>query len=560
MTYNMKFVFNFLVWTLLYFHAALAQTADLSGSLDAFFQKAARNGYSGSVLVAHKGKVLLEKGYGMQDPETGKAQSAETVFSIGSITKQFTAAAVLKLEDQGKLSVQDPLSKYFPDAPAARKNITLHQLLTHSAGFPGAIGDDYELLSIADFVREAFASEAVFPPGTGYEYSNVGYSLLGIIVEKVSGKTYEHYLRDNLWLPAGMAKPGYALPGHKPAALAVGYRDGQRWGTALDHPWGADGPGWHLKANGGVLSTVGDMYRWYEALQTDKVLSAAARAKYFTKHVLENNGQTHYGYGWVVADDPNFGRQIWHNGGNGVYNAFMGFSPDTKTCIIVSSNTNQKISDDYALVVSNLLVGKHAALPGATLERWSGRYQLPDGTDFTLRFNELDHALIEVNTPALFALLIGNGDEKPSEMAALTARVKNAVEQLAAGQYAPFAELRQAPEAMVRRNQSAAWADFRRDWGAFKGVEALGSANRPRMNAQLTMLRLNFERHSLVFTYIWRDGMIDDFRSEPALLKAFEPDGEGRFFAGSNQATLLFQTDGTLVVEQGGKKVRATKL
>lgn len=555
----MKLVLTFWACSLLCFHTVLAQTADLRTALDAFFQKAAANGYSGSVLVAHKGAVLLEKGYGMQDPEAGKAQGAKTVFSIGSITKQFTAAAILKLEDQGKLSVQDPLSKYFPDAPAMRKGTTIHQLLTHSAGFPGAMGDDYELPTTADFVQQAFASEALFPPGAGYEYSNVGYSLLGIIVEKVSGKTYEQYLHDNLWLPAGMTQTGYLLPGHKPAALAVGYRDGQRWGTALDRPWGPDGPGWHLKANGGVLSTAGDMYRWYEALLTDKVLSAAARAKYFTKHVLENNGQTHYGYGWVVVDHPDFGRQIWHNGGNGVYNAFMGFSPDTKTCIIVSSNTNQKISDDYALVVSNMLAGKHSPLSDATLQRWSGHYQLPDGTGFDLRFNELNHALIEVNSPALFTRLMGNGDENPSEMAALTARVKTAVEQLAAGQYAPFAELRQAPEAMVRRNQSAAWEDFRRDWGAFKGLEALGSAARPRMNAQLTMLKLNFERQTPIFTYIWRDGMIDDFHNEPNLVKAFEPNGEGRFLARSNSLALVFPADGDLLLEQNGKQVRAEK-
>lgn len=329
---------------------SFAQPAqDITIRLEQTLQQFAEQGWSGSALVASKGSILLNKGYGLADRESKKAQSQETVFSIGSITKQFTAAGIVKLETMGLLSVNDPLRKYFSSIPADKAKITIHQLLTHSAGFPGAIGDDYENVDADQFAALAFKSPLVFNPGSGYEYSNVGYSLLGIIITKVSGKGYEAFLHEQLFKPAGMMNTGYLIPDHKPAALAVGYKDDSRWGTALDRPWSSDGPGWHLRANGGILSTTGDMYKWYVALRDHIVLPESATTKLFTPHVAEGpQGMSFYGYGWTIQ---NIGekRSVWHNGGNGVYNAHMGFIPADDICIIVSSNSNNVISDDISL-------------------------------------------------------------------------------------------------------------------------------------------------------------------------------------------------------------------
>lgn len=365
---------------------APAQTnANLPSQLDAWVRQAADNGYTGSVLVAAGGKILLEKGYGLADRESGRQQSAETVFSVGSITKQFTAAAIMKLESQGKLRLDDPLSKFFSEAPADKAGITLHQLLTHSAGFPGAIGDDYDNVDAAEFSRLALQEPLMHPPGETYLYSNVGYSLLGIIVEKVSGMGYEKFLREQLWLPAGMTHTGYVLPKFNTTQVAVGYRNGQRWGTALDRPWLPDGPGWHLRANGGVLSTVGDMYRWYQALTANTVLPKTATDQMFTPHIAEGPGApSFYGYGWVVQDMDGR-RTIWHNGGNGVYNAYMGFEPANDVCIIVSSNSNNKISDELALQLRLILAGKD---PGKI------RIELDEGEDY--RNNPVTNAVFQV--------------------------------------------------------------------------------------------------------------------------------------------------------------------
>ena len=545
----------------LLFAATVFAQQNIPAQLDAFFKKAEKNGYSGSVLVSKGNEILLSKGYGFQDRESGKKQTDQTVFSVGSITKQFTGAAILKLQDMGKLSVNDPLSKYFPEAPADKKSITLHQCLTHTAGFPDAFGDDYEQVDAAGFMQMVFENELIAPPGTEHHYSNVGYSILGIIVEKVSGKGYEQFLRENLWLPAGMKKTGYLAPGHKPADLAVGYRNGKRWGTALDHPWMADGPGWHLRANGGVLSTVGDMHLWYKALQGNTILSEKARNQYFTPHVSETPDEsgTHYAYGWVIDNDPGLGRIIWHNGGNGVYNAFMGFAPDAKVCVVISSNANDKISDDYSLVVSKMLNGAYKSLDDKTVADLSGKYRLPDGATFTVRFNELDRLIVNANTPALFRTFITNGDENPADMLAQTQKTQTMMEQLLAGNYQPFAEARKVPEPVVRRNQSEIWADYQKEYGKVKSIEALGSATRPRFNAVLTMLNFHFEKETRCFTFIWRDGVLDDIRNESVLEKDYVPQGDLQFFAGNNQQTIQFNVDKSLTIKQKGKETKAAK-
>jgi CubicO group peptidase (beta-lactamase class C family) len=347
----------------------------LAQTPDAFLLDCANHGFRGSVLVASKGNVLVENGYGLADAEAGRKQTAQTVFSVGSITKQFTAAGIMKLVEQNKLAVTDKLSKFFPEVPDDKKNITLHHLLTHSSGFAGTLGDDYDNVNATQFLKLAFASPLNAPPGEQYEYSNVGYSILGILIEKVSGLGYEQFLNQYLFKPAGMKHTGYLIPKYNKEELAVGYRNGVRWGTALDRDWLPDGPGWHLRANGGILSTVGDMYKWYKALSTNTVLSKSSTQQMFTKHMAENpEGISHYGYGWVVQNfyNTNF---IWHNGGNGIYNAFMAFAPTEDLCIIVSSNTNTIISDKVAIQLLRLFRGETAEPLPASIERGEPPYR-----------------------------------------------------------------------------------------------------------------------------------------------------------------------------------------
>lgn len=314
-------------------------------------------GFDGSLLVLSDGRPIIDKGYGLRDREALLPNTPATVHAIGSITKQFTAACILKLQEDSWLGVHDSLSKYFADVPADKRGITLHHLLTHSAGFPGAIGDDNEPIDGVDFAKLAFAEPLEFEPGSGYAYSNVGYSLLGIIVEKVSGMSYERYLRDSLLVPAGVLRTGYRIPDWAKEELAIGYRkDGTRWGTMLDHPTVNGGPGWHLRANGGIMSTTHDMAAWVDALRTNKVLRKTSVDAMWAPHVQEGEGAgSHYGYGWAIFNTRRNTRLITHNGGNGIQFADVLHFVDEGVTVVLMSNASKRGMQDLAWDVGRMV-------------------------------------------------------------------------------------------------------------------------------------------------------------------------------------------------------------
>lgn len=275
-------------------------------------------GSSGSLVAALDGELVACAGWGYADRESGAAAGCDTVYDVMSMTKQFTAAAVLKLQLQGRLLVTDRIGEHLADVPDDKRDITIDQLLTHTSGLVDVLGGDYEEVSRPQLEAAALGSELVTEPGTAYLYSNVGYSLLAAIVEEASGLGYEEYLARHLFEPAGMVSTGYVLPDWGASEIAVEYdADGHSRGRPNERPWAADGPYWHLLGNGGLLSTARDMYRWHVALEGDRILDREAKAAMFEPWVREEpGGDSFYGYGWVVQD-TSVGRLLWHNGGNG---------------------------------------------------------------------------------------------------------------------------------------------------------------------------------------------------------------------------------------------------
>ncbi|HKP69882.1 MAG TPA: serine hydrolase [Pyrinomonadaceae bacterium] len=335
---------------------AQAPTPKAVKDIEAYLQKLEKVGYTGTVLVAFEGKPVLSRGVGYSDKEQKIKNSPKTIFDIGSITKQFTAAAILKLEMQGKLTTNDKIVKYFPNVPADKSEITIHNLLRHESGLRGGIGGDYEKISEAEFVEKVLNSELRSPVGTRFGYSNIGYSLLALIVEKVSGQSYETYLYENLWKPAGMEMTGYKRPKFDQSLISVGYKEDVRWGKPTEKEWAGDAPYLHLKGNGGILSTTGDLLKWDHALLGDKILSKEAKKKYYFPALrADETGKSHYGYGWDVTKTERNTTRIWHNGSNSVFFADFWRYIDEGVTIILATNDWQSTMNRTGSDIANMI-------------------------------------------------------------------------------------------------------------------------------------------------------------------------------------------------------------
>jgi CubicO group peptidase (beta-lactamase class C family) len=346
---------------------------EVGKKLDAYLSRLVDKGFSGAVLAARKDKILLAKGYGFADREKKTPVTKSTVYAIGSVTKQFTAAAIMKLEMQGKLNVDDYITKFFEDVPPDKAKITIHQLLTHSSGIPFRAGRCGAEPTIDDFVKVILSSTLEFEPGTNYRYSNSGYALLGAIVKAASGEPFEQYIYNKLFKPAGMRRTGAFLPKYSVDDIATGYRDGQEWGFLFEKLWGyTELPVKNQRGEpcglpyGGILSTIDDLYKWHQALKGEKIFSKAIKRKIFAPHVREGEGAgSFYGYGWTIFPTPRKTKLIGHNGDvNSVFQADFRRYVDEEVVFIILTNSLYleqgavAVSDRIAQIVfadSNLL-------------------------------------------------------------------------------------------------------------------------------------------------------------------------------------------------------------
>lgn len=343
--------------------------------------------FNGVVLVADGDKVLLLKGYGLADHEKQTPWTPDTVSCIGSITKQFTAACIMRLVEQGKVSASDPLSKWFEGLPPDKAGITVHQLLTHTAGVTDILGEDEEPIGRDELMAKAWAEPLSANPGEAYDYSNLGYSILGAIIEKASGRPYEEFLRAELLRPAGLTETAYMLSPEAASRVAIGYRAGKRWGMVYKNGWREDGPGWHLRCNGGIQSTVSEMHAWVRALQTAKVLKADSVAEMWKPHTPEPGGDTFYGYGWSVSEPAPGWKIVGHNGGNGYTFADCNFAIETPSGapgagLMYIFMTNESRFSPASEHIGRILMGDAPAAPptlarlaDADLARLEGKYE-----------------------------------------------------------------------------------------------------------------------------------------------------------------------------------------
>jgi CubicO group peptidase (beta-lactamase class C family) len=300
------------------------------------------NAPGAAVLVAQNGRVLFKKGYGLADVPHGIPITPRTQFCIGSITKQFIAAAILKLEEEGKLSVTDKLSKYFPDFPRGDE-VTLRHLLTHTSG----IHSYSEKPGFADRVTNSLSPDAViesfrndphdFNPGEKWRYDNSGYFLLGRIIEKVSGKPHGDWLHREFFEPLGMAGTGVHCSGAVLKQEAIGYQ--------FDSGKFSNAPNWDLSwflGSGDLYSTVEDLCRWNEGVFATKVLGAASLKRAWspvrTEENRDDSSDTGYGYGWALSRFRG-DQEISHSGGIPGFSSFLLLLPRENFTVVVLANS-----------------------------------------------------------------------------------------------------------------------------------------------------------------------------------------------------------------------------
>jgi CubicO group peptidase (beta-lactamase class C family) len=368
--------------------SAVVQAQDLKRLEAVADSFAASSKFSGVVLVAKGDKVLLDKGYGFANLEWNIPNAPSTKFRLGSVTKQFTAAGVLLLQDRGKLKVSEPVSKYLPDLPAAWKHITIAQLLNHTSGLANFTSQK-EYQAIEPFTKKPSEIVALvrdlplrFESGSKFEYSNTGYVLLGQLIEQVSGDSYATYLRKNIFEPLGMKDTGYDWNAAILPNRASGYeraKDGMANAGFINMsiPHGA----------GALYSTTADLLRWQRALYEGRLLSAGALQAMTTPY------QSGYGYGLGVREGPG-GKELAHNGGIEGFSTELSYRVADKISVVVLSNVEgsqlEPLSHGLAAVArgdATLLPSerKAVALTPEQVSNVLGAYAMPDGRRFWVR-------------------------------------------------------------------------------------------------------------------------------------------------------------------------------
>jgi CubicO group peptidase (beta-lactamase class C family) len=332
--------------------AGLLASAQDERTLDRAVQAAVDDGtFMGAVLVARGDRILLDKGYGSANLEWHIPNTPATKFRVGSITKQFTAAAILLLEERGKLTVDDPVGRHLPDAPAAWSGITLRHLLTHSSGIANytALPENRQLKAFGSTPAAMLAlvrdRPLDFPPGEKMSYSNTGYIALGAIVERLSGQSYGAFLQDNIFGPLGMKDSAVDVNAAIVERRASGY---------APSPNGPVNAGFiqmtAAHAAGSLMSTTGDLLRWERALFGGKVLSAASLQKMTTAFKGD------YAFGLFVRERQ--GRKVFeHNGSIDGFNSAMSYYPESRVTVIVLANVNGPAADRLVTMLGRIAHG-----------------------------------------------------------------------------------------------------------------------------------------------------------------------------------------------------------
>ena len=308
-----------------------------------------RDAFSGAILIAHNGKIVLDQAWGMADETNHIGNTVETQFCIGSMNKMFTAVAILQLAEHGKVALDKPIATYWPDYPNRdlASRVTIRELLNHTGGTGDIFTPEYqahreETHSLADYVKLFGSRPVAFEPGSRMEYSNYGFILLGRIVELVSGEPYQKYVQENIYQPAGMMRTDSRPEADHASGRAIGYTAGQN-GLAPN----TEGMPWSGTSAGGGYSTVHDLFLFAEALQSGKLLDP----KLLQEATQASPKRRDYGMGFYVLQDGGYG----HGGGGPGIDGEMHILPHGGYVLVALANRDPRMASDMVDFITSIL-------------------------------------------------------------------------------------------------------------------------------------------------------------------------------------------------------------
>lgn len=453
-------------------------------AIDRYLRAAADLGFSGVVLVAEGPRILLHQGYGYADRDRGIPFHPSTPFGLASVTKTFTAAAVLRLHDIGALDVRDPVAKHLPGWPDDKSAITVHHLLTHTSGLPLDVGIDQGALGREELLTRARATTLTRPPGERWSYSNLGYSLLAAIVEHVADEPFDRFVERELFRLAGMSDSGFSTEGSLHAYC--GYRSFQSGCIRSRTAFHEGQVSWNMMGDGGMVSTALDLFRWDRALAAGRVVSGTSQALSISAHA-PISATSGFGYGWFVDATPG-NRVVHYTGGDGVSAVRYERHIDRPLTVVQFSNNAWGVYRYINAEVSRIARGgtpdslpvAAAVVPPADLRRYCGTYVTPEGHDVRVQLkNGQLHLPLEGTDAAVIALASGQPHAAaPEQRARAVILTRAVITEAAAGDLTTA--LRLLPSGADVADERWFWSTF---WptmvtglGSLQKVEYLGSA------------------------------------------------------------------------------------
>ena len=509
-----------------------AASRNLSSCYSSYMETVASFGFSGAVLIAKNNSILLRQGYGWSDEERLIAVTPETFFDIGSYVKAFTSTSIMQLAERGRLHVTDTITKFFKDVPADKKNITIHQLLTHSSGL--VYDDFYDQITQAardsikerdSYIHRILRFPLGYEPGKGRSYSNTGFALLAAVIEIVSGLPYGKYIEENLFKPAGMHETGYSIPRNYETRVAHGYNDGPAdYGFPWTTQWEGMTPLWDLMGNGGMLSTVDDMYKWARAIKGNTIISDSAKRIMFAR-----NGQGDQAYGWYWTETKT-GPAYANHPGDAVpqgWNTDFRWYPEEGYIFIVLANSRIRAGSTRRPVMNKLadITFNKAAcqIPGVipaqrkeNLNKYAGTYIMSSGSKF-----HVYSTIINTATGKSYQLSIDAEGQDAVDLLAFGGQMNDAVEQNKKLNARTDSYL----QALIKKDSRQLnnffsldtvkttieqWTQTEKKYGPVIDYKILGTSQLNQRGSQ-TFFSIRFQNgHSGIYKVTWRDDRIWD--------------------------------------------------